>query len=245
MVTLASDVYKCIEQLSPVNTGIDVGQVNDPMAICVTEVTQIDTGKLRYATKQTLGHYDPKGFWVPPTGIDAVMRSEYTVRHITRLPLGMPYPDVAEHIADMLCNPIFQNRRVRVYIDITGVGRPVWQDLQKEIALRPKCKHIMLIPTSFVPGENYNRRKGTLGKKFLVSRTQSLLQSGRIHGPNVPEMRATCEELRIYEIKTNDEGREKFGAFKVGTHDDLATALALSVLHDPFSDKVTLSERIY
>jgi hypothetical protein len=232
-------------ELNPVNVGIDVGQVNDPMAVCVTEVTQVDTGKLRYASEQTLGHHDPKGFWVPPTGIDPVMRSEYIVRYITRLPLGMPYPDVAEHIADMLCNDLFQNRIVRVLIDITGVGRPVWQDLQKEIRLRPKCKHIRIKPTSFVRGEQYNRSKGSLGKSFLVSRTQSLLQGERIHGPDIPEMRATCEELRIYEIKTSEEGKNTYGAFKVGTHDDLATALGLSCLEDPYSEKVSYSGRIY
>jgi hypothetical protein len=231
-------------ELNPVAVGIDVGQIKDPSAVCVTEVSQIDTGKIRYRGKQTLGHFDPRGTWVPPTGIEQVMRSEYTVRYIARLPLGTSYPDVAIAVADLLCNDLFQGRKVTVLIDVTGVGRPVYEDLKKEIALRPQCKHIKLKPITFSHGEKYNRSTGVLAKAFLVSRLQSLFQSDRVHAPDTPEMRATTGELLVYEIKVSEAGKDTYGA-EIGKHDDLATALGLSCLEDPFSEKVSYGERIY
>ena len=181
---------------------------------------------------------------MPPTGAEQILRSEYTIRHIARLPLGTAYPDVALHIAGMLCSSLFIDRNVRVLIDVTGVGRPVYDDLKCEIALRPECRRMKLKPITFAHGEKYNRSKGTLGKAFLVSRLQSLLQGKRVHGPDIPEMRATIEELRVYEIKVSDEGKDTYGG-KIGKHDDLATAMALACLEDPFSEKTRYSERVY
>lgn len=231
-------------ELTPITVGIDVGQVTDPTAICVCEGTQVDTGKIRYRGKQTLGHHDDRGNWIPPTGIEKVLRSEYTVRYITRLPLGTGYPEVAVAIADMLCNDLFQKRDVRVLIDVTGVGRPVYQDLIKEIGLRPPCKHIKIKPITFTRGEKYNRATGVLAKAFLVSRLQSLLQGKRFHAPAIPEVKAMCDELLVYEIKVSDEGKDTYGA-ETGKHDDLATAAGLACLEDPFSDKVRYSERVF
>jgi hypothetical protein len=161
------------------------------------------------------------------------------------LPLGTSYPDVAEHIADMLCKDLFQNRGVRVLIDVTGVGRPVYDDLKRETAIREQCKHIALRPITFSHGEKYNRSTGVLGKAFLVSKLQSLLQSERVHAPNTKEVRAMLEELKVYEIKVSEAGKDTYGAFEVGKHDDLATALGLACLEDPYSEKVRYSERIY
>jgi hypothetical protein len=251
-----------IEELLPVTIGCDVGQIHDPTAICVCEVEQKDTGKRRYTKNPEIGHHDEKGQWVPPTsGMEVVMRSEYTVRQIRRLPLNTSYPDVAEYLADMLDNEVFQNRNVRVLIDVTGVGRPVYDALKLEIRLRRNNTDMELAsngvvwklgkyklelkPISFVHGEAYNRSKGTLGKAFLVSRLQTLLQWHRFHAPDTKEVKAMCEELMVYEIKVNDNGKDTYGAFKTGAHDDLATAAALACLEDPYNEKVRYSERVY
>lgn len=256
MATLATDVSP--EKRLPICIGCDVGQIHDPSAICVSEVSQIDTGRVRYSGEQTLGHHDARGFWVPPQGIYPVMRSEYTVRHITRLPLNTSYPEVAQHIADMLSKDIFQNRDVRLLIDVTGVGRPVYDDLKQEISLRKNNAEmeqlglswkngnyrLHLKPISFTQGETYNKRTGSLGKAFLVSRLQSLLQSNRVHAPKTKEVLATLEELKVYEIKVNNKGKDEYGA-STGAHDDLATALALSTLEDPYGEKATHSRKVF
>jgi len=228
---------------TPVCIGVDVGQIHDPTAISVAEVSQLPTGKYRYG-EVAPAYFDRDGQWVPPQGADPVLVSEYTIRHIGRLPLGTSYPDVAEHIANMLCNPLLAERAVRVLIDVTGVGRPVYDDLLKEVSLRQEARHAQVRPISFSHGEKYNRSTGTLGKAYLVSRLQSLLQGGRVHAPYTPEMKATLDELRVYEINVSQDGKDTYGA-SIGKHDDLATALALSCLEDPFGDTVIYGRRVY
>lgn len=229
----------------PVCVGVDVGQIHDPTAIAVAEVAQQKTGKFRTGEQYRKPAYvDSQYQFHAAVDAEEVMSSHYTIRHIRRLPLGTSYPAVALHIADMLCSPLFASRNVRVLIDVTGVGRPVYDDLRKEIALRPEARQVRLAPITFSHGEKYNRSTGVLAKAYLVSRLQSLLQSTRVHAPDTAEVRVMLEELRVYEIKVDDDGKDIYGA-KIGKHDDLATALGLACLEDPFADRVTYSGRVY
>ena len=235
-----------IEQLNPVCVGVDVGQIHDPTAVAVAEVCQVPTGKFRYGREYRREAFVDEHF-IFHKAIDAepVLTSEYTIRHIRRLPLGMSYPAVAMHIADMLCNTMFLHREVRVLIDVTGVGRPVYDLLKYEIRLREATQHIILKPITFTYGMTYNRSTGMLGKAFLVSRLQSLFQRDLVDGPDTPEMHATIAELLVYEIKVSDDGKDSYGAFKIGTHDDLATCLGLACLEDPWSERVRQTQRVY
>jgi hypothetical protein len=250
-----------IQTLNPVCIGVDVGKIHDPTALAVVEVSQAHTGKFRTgpAYRQP-AHIDAAGQFHPTVDAQEVMRSEYTIRHIRRVPLNTSYPEVALLLADLLCSDLFAHRDVRCLPDVTGVGRPVYDDLCKEIMLRKQglatwingvltvgkgIGRIQIKPITFSHGEKYNRATGVLAKAFLVSRLQSLLQAGRVHGPDTKEMAATLEELKVYEIKVSDDGADQYGAFKTGTHDDLATALGLSCLEDPFSERVTYSQRVY
>lgn len=72
-----------------------------------------------------------------------------------------------------------------------------------------------------------------MGKGYLVSRLQVLLQERRVRLPaSDPEAAALISELENYQIRIPPDGNEKYGAFSVGSHDDLATALGLAVLRD-------------
>lgn len=239
------DLLTSLETLPPVSIGIDIGQISDPTAICVTEVQRTPTGRFRYDVPPVPAYYDERSKqWIPPKDAEPVMVTEYIVRYIQRLPLGMSYPDVAVHIADMLCNPMLGYRKIHVLMDVTGVGRPVYDDLRLEIKLREEARGVILKPVNFVHGERYNPHTGSLGKAFLVSRLQSLLQGRRVHAPDTSEVNATLEELKVYEIKVSQDGTDTYGA-STGKHDDLATAMALSVLEDPFAYMVTYSKRVY
>ena len=44
---------------------------------------------------------------------------------------------------------------------------------------------------------------------------------------------AMFQELLDYEIQGDERANDRYGAFKVGTHDDLVTALGLAVLQTP------------
>ena len=231
-------------ELAPVCVGVDVGQITDPMAIAVAEVKQIATGKYRYNRDQQPARYDAKAGWIPPQGVIPVMVADYTIRYMQRLPLGTSYPDAAIFLAELLCNSLFIGRQVRLLMDVTGVGRPVYDDLRKEAKLRKEVQRVLIKPISFVHGETYNKRTGSLGKAFLVSRLQSLLQNRRLHAPETEEVKATMEELRVYQRKISQNGVDTYGA-KTGAHDDLATALGLACLENPFAEQVSYSRRVY
>jgi hypothetical protein len=232
------------KEFNPVCVGIDVGQISDPTAIAVAEVAQIETGKYRYGRERILPHVDKLGQFHEGKDADPVLATEYLIRHIRRLPLGTSYPDVAQIITEMLCSPLFSRRKVQVLIDVTGVGRPVYDSLMQEIATKEATKRILIKPITFSHGERYNITTGLLGKAYLVSRLQSLLQSGRVKAPLTPEVKALLEELRVYEIKVSQDGKDQYGAI-IGKHDDLATALALACLEDPYGMAASYSERVY
>lgn len=204
--------------------GVDIGQKVDPTAIAVVELDWRGAGKR--------------------PGFD----DHYVVRHLERLALGTPYPQVAGRLAavvagvktrvetktvDRYAGPLAAPVLIReerayaptvtLYVDGTGVGQPV-VDLLSEAGARP-------IACYFTHGDRRTQegRGVTLGKAWLVSRLQSLLQTGRLHLPATNEGRQLAAELLDYEIRVDQDANDKYGAFKVGTHDDLVTALGLAV----------------
>lgn len=78
-----------------------------------------------------------------------------------------------------------------------------------------------------------SRREVTLGKAYLVSRLQALLQTGRVHLPKTSEAEEFVQEVLDYEIRVGRDANDRYGAFRVGTHDDLVTALGLAVQWGP------------
>lgn len=94
------------------------------------------------------------------------------------------------------------------------------------------------MPVTFTAGDRRTERwEGggcpvSLGKSFLVSRLQAMLGSGRLHLPKTREAGALTDELLTYELRVDENGRGKAGAFRVGTHDDLVTALVLAAQFD-------------
>lgn len=57
-----------------------------------------------------------------------------------------------------------------------------------------------------------------------------MMQTDRLRlPPQHPEAAAMARELADYEIRVDQNANDAYGAFKVGTHDDLVTALGLAV----------------
>jgi hypothetical protein len=83
--------------MGPIAIGIDIGQKRDPTAVCVAE----------------LEYRDRADHWL--------------ARHLERLPLGTPYPQVAERVQTVIANIRRQAPAVGIhlYVDATGVGQPV------------------------------------------------------------------------------------------------------------------------
>jgi len=190
--------------LGVVVVGVDIGQKHDPTAIAVAEHE-----------------------WRKRDGRE---EDHWLVRHLERLPLGTPYPEVANRLTEVASGVRKHARSTpTVYVDATGVGQPV----ADEIAGRG----LNVTACYFTHGdrrteEGYATVK--LGKAWLVSRLQTLLQGGRIHLPNTQETHNLARELLDYEIRVSEDANDRYGAFKVGTHDDLVTALGLAVQKVPW-----------
>jgi hypothetical protein len=90
-------------------------------------------------------------------------------------------------------------------------------------------------PVIFTSGERRTEANGqiTLGKAWMVSRLQALLQTERLHLPETSEARQLAKELLDFEIRVDENANDLYGAFKVGAHDDLVTALGLAVHKRP------------
>lgn len=193
--------------------GVDIGQKRDPTAVCVAEVLeQIQTP-------------DPMQPWGEPTSTTI-----YTVRFLERLPLGMPYPRIADRLAQIAEGVRFKmpEANIRLYVDQTGVGAPMVDQLREKIT-HP------LIGVTLAAGERLtvHGNEARLGKAYLVSRLQVLLQNGQIRLPKTTEAEQLAHELMDFEIKVDRDGQDRYGAFRVGAHDDTVIALGLATLYDP------------
>lgn len=192
--------------MATVTVGVDIGQQVDPTAVAVAELEERKNGTR--------------------------MDDHYLVRHLERLPLGTSYPGVADRLAAVVqgvrgqvaTRPLAQRSLVlRIYLDATGVGKPV-VDVLRDRGLR-------VTGCYFTHGDRRTADEHgvTIGKAWLVSRLQVLLQSDRLHLPQTPEATVLAKELLDYEIRVDENANDTYGAFKVGTHDDLVTALGLAV----------------
>lgn len=188
-----------------ITIGVEIGQKREPTAICVTEIDE------RRIETRLVNH------WV--------------VRHLERLPLGTSYPAVAKRLSEV-SSGIRQKggRRPYLYVDATGIGQPIIDLLRDETTRIGN-----ITPVYFSHGDQRSQEGGEirLGKAYLVSRLQMLLQTARLHMPRTSEAERLAQELLDYEIQVDERANDRYGAFRVGTQDDLVTALGLAVNKEP------------
>ena len=188
--------------------GVDIGQKRDPTAIAVVEMEERE----RVGTKRKDRHF--------------------LVRFLQRLAAGSSYPEIARRLGE-ICHQVRKQRgcHPEIYVDATGLGQPVVQLFTEQA---PDCERVRAV--YFTHGdrrtESTEENTVTLGKAFLVARLQTLLQCNCLHLPATPEARALAQELDEYEVRVDENANERYGAFRVGTHDDLVTALGLAVQID-------------
>jgi hypothetical protein len=60
-----------------------------------------------------------------------------------------------------------------------------------------------------------------------------LLQTHQLHLPRSPEAERLAEELADYEVQVAADANDRYGAFRVGSQDELVTALGLAVQKPP------------
>ena len=218
--------------------GLDLGQRHDYTAIAIVEVeSRLRDGVSSESTETSRPPADVT--WMPSSGIAIAQPhparprrwdDHYLVHRLERLPLGTSYPQVAARMVQVCAG--VANRTGRwptLYVDATGLGRPV-VDLIQDAGVQASVRAVTL-----TSGDRRIAQGGeiSLGKAYLVSALQAALQTGRLHLPTTAEAATLREELLTYEIKVTEAGNDTFGAFRVGSHDDLVTALGLAVAARP------------
>src|SRR5215218_7059929 len=189
--------------MGAVTVGVDIGQRRDPTAIAVVEQEERRSSE-----------------------------THHIARHLERLPLGSPYPAVAERVAAVVRGVLAatSGEAPTLYVDATGVGTPIVDILRAANV----GDLVQLKAVFFNHGDRRKVERGEvkLGKAWLVSRMQTLLQSGLLHLPRTAEAEALGKELLDYEIRVTEDANDRYGAFRVGAHDDLVTALGLATQED-------------
>jgi hypothetical protein len=183
--------------------GVDLGQAQDFTAIVVVETARL-----------TLPERDP---------ITWSFRAEtiHHVRHAERVPLEVPYPDVAEHVRKLAGREPLAGQAT-VVVDATGVGAPV-VDLLRRGGLG--CR---VIPVVITGGdtESSDGVKYRVPKRDLMAGLQVAFQKRRLRlAEGLWALRELQEELRSMRLRVSADGFERYGG---RGHDDLVLALALA-----------------
>jgi hypothetical protein len=199
--------------------GLDIGQANDPTALCAVEAIR---WSMSPSFEAAFRH--PRGQYYDQEHRDiasAKPRDELHIRALKRLPLGTPYPAQCEIIVALLSDPRLAG--AAVYLDRTGVGRPV-SDLFRQHGI----KHIAVTITAGRE-EHLDGNDISVPKLHLISRLQAALHSGELRiAKQLAEAQAFVRELQEFRATFTQVGNLQFGA-RQGSHDDLVLAAALAV----------------
>jgi len=185
--------------------GLDLGQRQDYTAIAVVERVQL-----------------------AKPGVDPGTRArntttQYRVRHLERLPLGLGYMDVVEAVRTLMQSKPLAGRSSLV-VDSSGVGVPVVEMLRK-------CLGCNIEPVTITAG---NRSKAdTWGWKMprveLMSHLSIMLEQKEVRiAQQVSAVLELREELRNLRMRLGESGRQKVEPDSESVHDDLVVAIALA-----------------
>jgi len=189
--------------------GVDLGQSIDPTALSLVHRQQspLETWDIDHdhrVTKQKV-------------------HDQFDVRHLERLPLGKPYPEVVQYVAALLRRPPLDEGCLLV-IDETGVGRAVG-DIFDEAGLEPI--RITITAGSDVMQQTW--RRFNVAKTLLISTLDARLHTGELRfAADLTDAGALADELKDFRRKVSDVGRASYAA-RTGKHDDLVLATAIAV----------------
>lgn len=185
--------------------GVDLGQSRDFTAIAIVE------------RAERAGEWDAAAYAYRKV-------TTLQLRYLKRVPLGTPYPEVVERVRSVMRSPAMTGRRY-LAVDATGVGRPV-VDL-----LRRADVGGTLWPVLITGGDTEGSGQGyfRVPKRDLITGLQVLLQR---HGLEIAGRMSFSEtllkEMADMRVRVSAGGREQYGAWREGQHDDLVLAVALA-----------------
>jgi hypothetical protein len=154
-----------------------------------------------------------------PEGAGREMR--HAVRHIERT-RGLSYPLLAEKLRILIER---LNGSVTVAVDSTGLGGPM-MDYLRDAGLKAR-----LVPITFTAGHETRHEGGAyfVPKRELISNLGLLLETSRLRLSKTMKHASVLQrELESFTQTLSASGRDSYSA-PTGQHDDLLSALALSV----------------
>ena len=190
----------------------DLGQVNDFTAITIIERISKPPEHARYG-----GEYYPRE-----------MTKEYHLRHIERPERGTPYTEIVERLYEIYTGPELEERNRAVVVDLTGIGRAVWDYMRKEAFPRGTAYGITITGGSQTtsPGSyQYN-----VPKRDLVAALQIAFQNKDLKiARGIPSADILVKELTNFKVKINTNGTDQYEAWREGIHDDIVLSAAMGV----------------
>lgn len=239
--------------------GLDLGQRRDYTALCIIEEpVWIPPDALEpdgWAWHLNLEEeVSAGGGWLSPETLNparlqkAISYNYYggkphqvplSVRHLERLPLKTPYPQVIEHISQMLARAPLRERPAALIVDATGVGVSVI-DSFVQAGLSP-------IAVTIHGGDKVSYEPPTLSsaagfrvpKRDLVGAAQVLFQSGRLRiAEGLSEAATLKEELLNFKVEIDPKtAHDSYSHWREGDHDDLVLATAMAAWYRQFYNR--------
>jgi hypothetical protein len=195
----------------PYYVGLDLGQSADYTALAVIFDTHVQT--------------------------DAGQRQrQLQVVHLERYPLRTSYPDIVEHVTELVRNEALHPWETDGYrhaqthptliLDSTGVGAPVTDLFDKR-----RVKYVAVSITGGVTVSRLSTKKYGVPKRDLVSALEVPFHNGSLVIAQELDLRPILEkELQGFKRKIKlTTGHDTYEHWREGDHDDLVLACALAV----------------
>jgi hypothetical protein len=191
---------------------VDLGQVNDHTAITVIE---------RIVKPPEWAYGRNTGY-----GINDEIK-ECHLRHIERPERGTPYPKIIERVVKLWGSDELIDYYRTVVIDLTGVGRPVWDEMQRTF---PRG---MMYGVTITGGNEVTKPAPYIfntPKRDLISSLQVAFQNGDFKiAKGIPNADVLIKELTNFKVKININGHDQYEAWRENIHDDIVLSAAMGV----------------
>jgi hypothetical protein len=195
--------------------GLDLGQAQDYTAISAIEV--IPSQYVEQSEEMDQEYHRPKTRAVVTEGLPIT----YHIRHLERLPLGTPYPDIVNRVKNVLH---LLPDGTDLILDHTGVGRPV-SDMFYNEGLRPVCVTITGGDTVTRDGLFFHVPKRDIVGVLAVAFQNKQLKIAEA----LPDAETLISELLNFKVKISTSGHDQYDTWREGAHDDLVLSVGLAI----------------
>ncbi len=156
-------------------------------------------------------------------GLERLPGRAYHVPFVTRAPLGIEYPTLAQRILGIATSPPFAGN-CHLLVDQTGCGRAVVDMLRAGPIPVIGCT---VTGGQHVAGGGLNFR---IPKRDMIAAAQIAFQDRRLQiAAGADHAAVLLKELADFKVKISAAGHDSYGVWREGGNDDLAFALALAV----------------